>query len=60
MAIPSGRVVLLAYLSSLAVRAYFIYMKTAGDIEINPADTKPVSGPAPPVSDKFHEILFRL
>ncbi len=30
------------------VRAYFGYLKAAGDIEINPADTKLVSVPAPP------------
>jgi hypothetical protein len=60
MAIPSDGAALLAYLSILIVRTYFIYLKTAGDIEINPADTKLVSGPAPPVSDKSHEILFRI
>jgi hypothetical protein len=31
------------------VRAYFGYLKAAGDIEINPADTKLVSVPAPPL-----------
>ena len=30
------------------VRAYFGYLKAAGDIEINPADTKLVSVPPPP------------
>lgn len=30
------------------VRAYFGYLKAAGDVEINPADTKLVSVPAPP------------
>jgi len=30
------------------VRAYFGYLKAAGDIEVNPADTKLVSVPAPP------------
>src|SRR5262245_35277132 len=30
------------------VRAYFSYLKAAGDIELNPADTKLVSVPAPP------------
>jgi len=30
------------------VRAYFGYLKAAGDIEINPADTKLVSVPTPP------------
>ena len=30
------------------VRAYFSYLKAAGDIEVNPADTKLVSVPPPP------------
>lgn len=39
-AILSGRAALLVYLSSLIVQPYFIYLETAGDIEITPSDTK--------------------